>query len=75
MTMQAWSPDPGGTNYRSRRHSCVYFGNAGKEKACRLQENTEVAVILAPTSVKSEKKLPAVSKRIPKQASFLLPLR
>ncbi len=66
MTMQAWSPDPGGTNYRSKRHSCVYFGNAGKEKACRLQENTEVAVILAPTSVMQEKKKPAVSKRIPK---------
>ena len=29
MTMQAWSPDPGGTNYGSRSRNADYFRKLG----------------------------------------------
>ena len=66
MTMQAWSPDPGGANYRSKRHSCSHFGKVQEEIECWHQENTEAGGILAFTSVMQEKKKPAVCKKIPK---------
>ena len=55
MTMQAWSPDPGGANYGSNGGFVGYFGKFWHGKNAVGVEITEVDAILAFTSVNQEK--------------------
>ena len=61
--------------YRSSRHSCFYFGIPWACLSCNCSRFTEVAGILAPTSVSLGLVCLTSAARLPKQTPFLFLLR